>query len=318
MNKTISKIFARSFGLRVWKAVNNIFDIDQHISIKAIKADQFIFKINPVSAVADPFLFVNDDILYLFYEEKINYYGKGVIKLTTTKNLRDWSVPQTVLKENFHLSFPFIFKMGNDLFMIPESGEDKSIRIYKPNDDLTEWTFYKKILSGHNYKDSSIYIKNNILYLFTTINQERTLTLRLYYSEDLDNNWVEHPCSPICTGDDIARNGGSVFHYRNELYRPVQNCRDLYGGNLSVFKIKELSKTVYHEEVMKEDIFPRHIPFYFLGGHHFNYIEFQNEMIVASDGLQYDFNAFNLIQRLYNALKLFVELKSTPITTYNF
>jgi hypothetical protein len=318
MNGVISKIFARSFGIRVCKTQDNIFDFDKHKSIKEIHSDQFSFKINPVNAVADPFLFVDNDTLYLFYEEKINFYGKGVIKLTKTKNLTDWTPPCLVLIENFHLSFPFIFKNGADLFMIPETGEDNSIRLYRPNSDLTEWIFYKKILTGNNYKDSSIYTKDGTLYLFTTINSENTLTLRLYFSDSLDKTWIEHPRSPICSGGKIARNGGSVFNYNNELYRPVQNCEKLYGGNLSIYKIADLSKDGYREELVNEDILPKHIPFYSLGGHHFNYINFKNEIIVASDGLQYDYNVFNLFQRMFRALKTKIELRATPITSYWF
>jgi hypothetical protein len=318
MTGKISNIFAKSFGIRVCKTQDNIFDFDKHKSIKEINSDKFLFKINPVNIAADPFLYVNNNTLYLFYEEMINFYGKGVIKLTKTKNLTEWSPPCVVLEENFHLSFPFVFQNGADLFMIPETGEDNSIRLYRPNSDLTEWMFYKKILSGNNYKDSSIFIKDGTLYLFTTIKSEKTLTLRLYFSDDIDKTWLEHPSSPICSGSKIARNGGSVFSFNGELYRPVQNCEKLYGENLAMYKISELSKEGYREELINEDIFPKNIPFYFLGGHHFNFVNFQNELIVASDGLQYDYNVFNLIQRLFNALKTKIELRATPITFYEF
>jgi len=318
MNTKIVRIFAKRFGLRVCKTHGNLFDFDKHESIKEINSDKFSFKIKPVNTTADPFLFVINETLYLFYEEKIDFYSKGIIKLTTTKNLTDWSPPCGVLKENFHLSFPFIFQYGSDLFMIPETGEDNSIRLYRPNSDFSEWKFYKKILSGNNYKDSSIYNKDGTLFLFTTVNTENTLTLRLYYSDSFDKTWIEHPCSPICSGSKIARNGGSIFSYNNELYRPVQNCEKIYGGNLSIYKISELSKEGFHEELIIEDIFPKNIPFYFLGGHHLNFVNFQNELIVASDGLQYDYNIFNLIQRLFMTLKTRIELRVTPVPTYWF
>ncbi|HEY5587891.1 MAG TPA: glycosyl transferase [Candidatus Paceibacterota bacterium] len=299
----MKNIFAKNFGLRVCMTQNNLFDIEKHISIKEINSDKFWFKINPIVINADPFLFVKDEILYLFYEEQKTTFGKGVIKFIETTNLSDWSKPKVVLEENFHLSFPFVFRSGEDLYMIPETAENNSIRLYKPNIDLTKWTYFQTILSGHKYFDSSIIEYNSTFYLFTTIISANIYTLKLYFSDSLDNTWVEHPCSPICIGNKASRNGGSVIKYNNVLYRPAQNCEKIYGEKLAIYKINELTKTNYKEKLLYKDVFSKQIPFYSIGGHHFNHVIFQNEIIVASDALQCNYNIFEIWKRLIKTIK---------------
>ena len=78
---------------------------------------------------------MKDNELYLFYELQ-HWDDPGCIAMIKTKDLKVWSKPQMVLKEPFHLSFPFVFEDQGVIYMIPESQEDDSIRLYCANDDL--------------------------------------------------------------------------------------------------------------------------------------------------------------------------------------
>lgn len=121
---------------------------------------------NPTIIVADPFLFVKNEKLYLFYESK-GFFSPGVIMMTSTVDLKNWSKPVVVLKESFHLSYPWVFEEEGKIYMIPETGSDKSIRLYEAvNDDLTEFRLVKKLLEQPKnmvcrigYGDTSIYKK---------------------------------------------------------------------------------------------------------------------------------------------------------------
>ena len=129
--------------------------------IKRIKSSSNPFCIHPVVIVADPFLFVYKDELFLFYEEQIDLRGKGLIKMTKTKDLVRWSNPVIVLEESFHLSYPNVFEVNGDIYMMPETGHDLSIKLYKANNDLTKWTYHKTLLEGKNFVDSSIVYYEN-------------------------------------------------------------------------------------------------------------------------------------------------------------
>lgn len=54
------------------------------------------FNLNPTIIVADPFLFVNGDRLFLFYESK-RLFTQGVIMMTSTTDLKHWTKPRVVL-----------------------------------------------------------------------------------------------------------------------------------------------------------------------------------------------------------------------------
>ena len=52
--------------------------------------------LTPKTILADPFLFVNNDKLHLFFEDK-QYMRNGVISMISTSDLITWSKPKIVL-----------------------------------------------------------------------------------------------------------------------------------------------------------------------------------------------------------------------------
>ena len=172
---------------------NDIFDIKKGDVVHEIKCLKPIIDINPTIIVADPFLFVHKGILFLFYERK-KLSSPGEIMMTCTKDLESWSKPIVVLKENFHLSYPFVFQDNGRIYMVPESGEDGSIRLYESiNDQLSEFRFIKKIIEQNEmeeiimgYGDSSIYKKDGVYYLMTMLHCDKPIkTLVLFISDNL-------------------------------------------------------------------------------------------------------------------------------------
>ena len=66
-----------------------------------------------------------------------------------------------ILEESFHLSFPFVFKEGESIYMIPESHENHDIRLYKCLDFPYNWKLEKILMSDINAADTML-IKENI------------------------------------------------------------------------------------------------------------------------------------------------------------
>lgn len=232
---------------------------------------------------ADPFLFVHNGFLYLFYEE-MKFRGKGLLVMTKTNDLKHWSRPLTVLKEGFHLSFPFVFEDSGQIWMVPETGHDNSIRLYKANEDLTSFKFVTKLLEGKEYVDSSIVYHDGLFYLFTTEkNDQYKYSQRLFVSTSLKGTYKEHPCSPIFKGGEYGRNAGSIIKREDTLFRPTQDCTDGYGNNVSLMKIILLTPSEYKEEVYKDKVLDSSISYYKEGGHQFNMVEYNGLIIKATD-----------------------------------
>lgn len=250
---------------------------------------------NPTIIVADPFLFVKNEKLYLFYESK-DFFSPGVIMMTCTADLKNWSKPVVVLKESFHLSYPWVFEEEGKIYMIPETGSDKSIRLYEAaNDDLTEFKLVKKLLEHPKdmicrigYGDTSIYKKEGKYYLMTMLQHvEPVNILELYVSDALEGPYIPHPCSPIAKDNKIGRDAGCWLELGGKLLRFSQDCVRRYGDNVNVSVINKLTPTEYEEYLVQEKIIPTDVPFYKEGGHQFNVTKFNGKWIVATDAKEY-------------------------------
>ena len=81
--------------------------------------------------VADPFLFKEGDTWHLFFEVLNSSTMQGDIAVATSKDLLRWDYKQVVLDEQFHLSFPLVFRSDGEIFMIPETTEANGVRLYR-------------------------------------------------------------------------------------------------------------------------------------------------------------------------------------------
>lgn len=214
--------------------------------------------------------------------------------MTNTKDLNNWTAPTMVLQEPFHLSFPFVFKHGDEIYIIPESSEIGEIRIYRFCDDSLTQVEFMKVLKEGEYVDSSIISKDGKYYLFTSASQ---FNQRVFVSEDLLGDYNEHPSSPIYSGSDFGRNGGSVFKYKGTYYRPSQDCTHLNGDNVSLHKLKDFTISSIVESLFVEKIINKNDAFYLYGGHQFNVVEYRDKIIVATDASDLNFNIFKIAQK---------------------
>ncbi len=93
---------------------------------------------------ADPLLFRHGGARYLFAEAMDLATGKGrieVCQLFDDGTATEW---QTALEEEFHLSFPTVFDWNGETWMIPESGSDHSLRLYRCREFPTQWELVQR------------------------------------------------------------------------------------------------------------------------------------------------------------------------------
>ena len=64
----------------------------------------------PARLVADPFMLKVMDAWYMFFEVMPEQPRRGEIGLATSADGLKWSYQQIVLKEPFHLSYPYVFE----------------------------------------------------------------------------------------------------------------------------------------------------------------------------------------------------------------
>lgn len=250
------------------------FDISSLKPIHQLMSDVSWTTGNAKMILADPFLFVINDTLYLFYEEK-RVRTHGVLMMSYTKDLVHWSKPVVVLQENFHLSFPWVFEDGEGVYMIPESSADHSLRLYKAdNKELTSFSFVRNFFQrmdipsnlSEDFVDSSILKKDGYYYLFTTVAYDHKFQMDLYVSHSLEGEFKLHPCSPICISQKYGRAAGSVIEQNGKIYRVAQDCVKRYGDNIHLIEIDVITPTEYREYVLSDNLLDTKEPFYKWGG----------------------------------------------------
>jgi hypothetical protein len=205
----------------------------------------------PARFLADPFLVREGDLWYMFFEIYRWDKEQGDISVATSKELRKWNYEQIVLDEPFHLSYPYVFEWQGDYYMIPESYEANSVRLYRAENFPFQWSYVTTLIEGKDFLDNSLVYYNSKWWLFTSFVGNKTLSL--YYADDLLGPWREHPESPIVEDNiEIARPGGRMLVYEGRLFRYGQDGYPRYGNQIRVFEITELSTTAYREELFSE------------------------------------------------------------------
>jgi hypothetical protein len=252
-----------------------------------------------VHTCADPFLFVENETLYIFYESQ-SVGEVGHINLLATNDLKIFTDFYCILKEDFHLSYPFVFKHNDSIYMIPETNSTNKIILYKFIDFPFNLKKLKVLLEG-SYVDTSVIKHNGIWFLFTT----SKIGFEIFYSSDLENNdFVAHPKNPITSNLKFQRNGGGPILLNNNLFRIAQDCTNEYGKNINILKINKLTTEEYDEKIYKINYFVCNKSFNSKGGHHMNFVNFKDYKIIAVDGKSNDYLINKFISPIY---KLFIK-----------
>ena len=300
-------LYLENFSIRVvaQSADAPMFSMESLQLVLDVKSDTSFLNPNATVILADPFLFVNEGTLFLFYERLDKWEGTGRICMRSTRDLLSWTEELDVLVEPFHLSFPFVFEDDGKVYMLPETGADKSIRLYEATDDsLTQWRFVKKLKEDEEpWYDSVIYKKEEIYYLFSGTDDNVHQVEHLFVSDSLTGPFTEHPKSPIYLGRDGGRNAGSIIDYNGRMFRPVQVCVNGYGEQTSVMEIENLTTTEYSERLFKKNIIDTNLPPYKEGGHQWNVVEFMGKRVVATDYRERNYNLIELVRKIKRKIR---------------
>lgn len=207
---------------------------------------------------ADPFVISRDDRYFIFVEEFIYARNKGHISvLELDKEGRLLNV-QKIIDKPYHMSYPFVFESGGTYYMIPETGGNRTIDLYKCVDFPGNWVFVRNIMKDVNAVDTTLFKYNDKWWLFTVIDEinsslDGSPELFLFFTDNiLSGTWTSHPLNPVVSDIRIARPAGKVFTHNGNIYRPSQDCAGRYGKAFNIIQILVLSETEYKEVQVKK------------------------------------------------------------------
>ena len=194
---------------------------------------------------ADPFLFEDGGRLWLFFEMYDRLRAKGVIGCRSVSPDGSVGPAQIVYESKGHLSFPYVFRRGDDIFMLPESSAEGDVRLLRATDFPTKWECVETLLHGR-FCDSVSLETDGTEYLLTQeLGESFTYdTLSVFIKRNGEY-------SLLCTaalGRGCSRAAGALIKQGGGYIRPAQDCRKTYGAAVVFRRIVSLSADGCEEE----------------------------------------------------------------------
>lgn len=217
---------------------------------------------------SDPFVFEYNNEVYVFAELYDYVKCRGILgycKLEDGKKTK-WT---PIIEEGYHMSYPYIFLQGKEIFIIPETNESDKLYLYQAIEFPNKWEKYKIIRTGVKYADTTPFILNG-RNCALTYQVEDPYHPKLYL---LDFEQPENDQQVPVDNIDRRRPAGAVLQHEGRWIRPAQNCVSDYGKGLIFYSYEDQMEQNYTEKEWKT-LFPEQLHFskaiYLDGMHTYN------------------------------------------------
>jgi hypothetical protein len=299
LKNKIQKKIRRNFYTEIWHvgiSKATIEDVANHNC-----QITWLPKLEPYQYIADPFITIHNDAIYIFVEE-FDYRTKNgnIAYIKLDANLKQVE-KKTILKNPYHNSYPFVFKHESKHYMIAESNQANAIILHRAEQFPDQWVEEKILIPDIQAVDTTLVKYENCFWLFFTVkslDDTDCSELHIAYSDDLFGEWIMHDDNPVKIDKSSSRSAGKFFEKDGTLLRPAQDCSETYGGRIIINEIIDLADFTFIERA-KTFINPfKEYPY---GIHTINHAE----GYTVIDGKQILFTPFKFLiswQRRFNRL----------------
>jgi hypothetical protein len=199
---------------------------------------------------ADPFLFKRDGKTYLFFEDYRYNVAQAIISCAEVEGQGILSEPVEVLRRPYHLSYPFLFECDGDIYMIPETRQNRTVELYRADSFPACWSLAGVLLEDVGAVDTTIHQADGKFWMFVGLsngNYSSCDELGIFYAESLLGPWRPHRSNPVVSDVRSARPAGALFYQDGRLIRPSQDCSKAYGYALCFSEVVVLNEMEYRE-----------------------------------------------------------------------
>jgi hypothetical protein len=206
---------------------------------------------------ADPFVVHHAGSDFIFFEDASTATGRGRISVLRIENDRIVGEPKVVLDQPYHLSYPFVFEWNGETYMVPESGENKTVELYRCVEFPDRWEFVHNLMEGIDAYDATLFEHNNLWWMFVNVRQHEASStwdeLCLFYADTPTSQvWQSHAQNPVVSDVRCARPAGRISTQDGHIHRPSQDSSFRYGFALNINRIVQLSRTEYSECIVRK------------------------------------------------------------------
>ena len=180
MNHLLSILTRPNLLQRIWKKIRSIFILEQWIVLIAPSAGYKSLSWKDFKPLvpsldrfwADPFIWVHENIYYVFIEELFYSTHRGRIVCLTLDEKMNILSNQVALERPYHLSYPFLFEYERQLYMIPETGENNAVELYRCTHFPYQWKFEKTLISNVHAVDATLMKAQDKWWLFANFKEK--------------------------------------------------------------------------------------------------------------------------------------------------
>lgn len=232
-----TKLYAESWNVAWRKKSRGSILNDKETKFQVIK--------NPFRYwAADPFLFEYAGKTYIFAELYDYVKCKGCLGYYELSACSPEWTP--IIEEEYHLSYPYIFENEQGIFIMPESGANKDLALYRAITFPDKWEKVTTIRKNVQYGDTTPFEWNDSKYALTY--DVRTENYKLVLLNLVDENRdQEISCSNIL----CRRPAGATFLLNGKWMRTAQDCKEGYGKGLCFYEFLLDEQEQYSEELVE-------------------------------------------------------------------
>ena len=200
---------------------------------------------------ADPFVIEKNGRYFVFFEELPYAAGKAHISMIELDASGKASPAQKVLETGYHLSYPFVFEHEGQIYMIPETGRNRTVELYRCIDFPLAWRLERVLIEGLRLVDATLHRGPDRWWMFanSAAGESRMFDdeLHVFHADRLLGEWKPHPKNPVKSDARSARPAGRLFQRDGALIRPAQICVPRYGAGLALQRVTRLTPHEYAE-----------------------------------------------------------------------
>lgn len=249
---------------------------------------------------ADPFVFEYGEETYIFSELYDYVRRRGVLGYCrlTGADAGKW---RPAIVEPYHMSYPYIFQRGQEVYILPEANASETLYLYRAVRFPDRWEKCKVLRNGVRYADTTPFAwEGRQLALTDQVNDPYHPQIWLLDLEQPEND-RRLGLPPV----ERRRPAGKVFSKNGRRLRPAQDCVEGYGKGL-VFYEYALDEAGQYTETEVRTLLPEQLrlsePLYLDGMHTYNCSEHYEVIDIKTRRL----NLVNLFFRTFGkAVDLF-------------
>lgn len=200
----------------------------------------------PLTFLADPFGVWRGERLYVFAEAYDYRDRHGFIEALTFDASLRLLERREILREPWHLSYPFIVETNGETYMMPEGFRSGCVSLYRAVEFPHRWEPVRRITLDEAPIDATPVFHNGMWWMFytpATTREAKVSALHVAFAPSLEGPWTPHPKNPVRFDPSSSRPGGTPVVIDGALVIPMQDCRATYGGAIRPLTVTCLTTT---------------------------------------------------------------------------